>query len=294
MAIGRTVGLVGLGLIGEALARRLIEAGYAVVGYDIDAGKTEKLTTWGGCAAASIADVARGGDPIVLAVFDTAQVEDVVEGHLLPALGSASGRTVLCVSTCDPDRIAALGARVARKRLRFLETPVSGTSGQVRRGDGVGLIGGDAADVAAGKGVLDVLFPRRFHVGKIGDGGRTKLAVNLVIGLNRLALAEGLVFADRVGLDLNAFLDVVRQSAAYSQVMDTKGPKMVARDFTPEGRVRQTLKDVHLMLAQAQAKGQTLPLLQVNADVLEACVRHGDGDLDNSNVIEEIRRRRRP
>jgi 3-hydroxyisobutyrate dehydrogenase-like beta-hydroxyacid dehydrogenase len=69
---------------------------------------------------------------------------------------------------------------------------------------------------------------------------------------------------------------------------------MVARDFTPEGRVRQTLKDVHLMLEQAQAKGQTLPLLQVNADVLEACVRHGDGDLDNSNVIEEIRRRRRP
>jgi 3-hydroxyisobutyrate dehydrogenase-like beta-hydroxyacid dehydrogenase len=139
--------------------------------------------------------------------------------------------------------------------------------------------------------VLDVLFPKRFHVGKVGDGGRTKLAVNLILGLNRLALAEGLVFAERVGLDLAAFLDVARNSAAYSQIMDIKGAKMIAREYAPEGRVRQTLKDVHLMLEQAQAKGQQLPLLQVNAEVLESCVRRGDGDLDNCNVIEEIRRR---
>jgi 3-hydroxyisobutyrate dehydrogenase-like beta-hydroxyacid dehydrogenase len=74
--------------------------------------------------------------------------------------------------------------------------------------------------------------------------------------------------------------------------MDIKGGKMIAREYAPEGRVRQTLKDVHLMLEHAQARGQQLPALQVNAEVLEACVRHGDGDLDNCNVIEEIRRRR--
>lgn len=162
-----------------------------------------------------------------------------MERSLVPA---AAGKIVICTSTCDPDRLAALGARVA-KQLRFLEAPVSGTSAQVRQGDGVGLIGGDASIAQAAAPILDTLFPRRFHIGKIGDGGRAKLAVNLILGLNRLALAEGLVFAERLGLDENAFLHVARLSAAASQVMDTKGPKMVARDFAPEGRVRQTLKD---------------------------------------------------
>jgi len=135
------------------------------------------------------------------------------------------------------------------------------------------------------------LFPKRFHIGKLGDGGRAKLAVNLVLGLNRLALAEGLVFASRLGLDPAAFLKVARGSAAASQVMDTKGPKMVRGEFAPEGRVRQTLKDTHLMLDQARLAGQKLPLLEIHADVLEACMRHGDGERDNSIIIEEIRRR---
>jgi putative dehydrogenase len=197
---------------------------------------------------------------------------------------------VLCTSTCDPDRIAALGARVG-SRLRFLETPVSGTSEQVRDGDGVGLIGGDQEIAADAKPVLDVLFPKRFHIGKVGDGGRAKLAVNLILGLNRMALAEGLVFAERIGLDPAAFLKVARDSAAASQVMDTKGQKMISGDFAPQGYVKQHLKDVHLMLDQAQRVGQKLPLLEIHADALEACMRHGEGDKDNSVIIEEIRRR---
>ena len=280
------VGLIGIGLMGEVYARRLVAAGFAVVGFDVDPAKNERLLQIG-ARAGSLADIARDCDPIVLAVFSTDQVEDAVERALLPA---AAGKIVICTSTCDPDRIAALGARVADK-LRFLEAPVSGTSEQVRNGDGVGLVGGDAPIAQTAASVLDALFPRRFHIGKIGDGGRTKLAVNLILGLNRLALAEGLVFAARLGLDPAAFLNVARSSAAASQVMATKGPKMVAGDFSPEGRVRQTLKDADLMLDQARKAGQRLPLLSVHADVLQACIRHGEGDADNSIVIEEIRRR---
>lgn len=280
------VGLIGIGLMGEVYARRLMAAGFAVIGFDVDAAKTENIAQLGG-RAGTLADIARVCDPIVVAVFNTDQVEDVIEGTLARA---AAGKIVVCTSTCDPDRIAALGARVA-DRLRFLEVPVSGTSAQVRHGDGVGLIGGDPAVAQAAASVLDVLFPRRFHIGKVGDAGRAKLAINLVLGLNRAALAEGLVFADRLGLDPAAFLEVARASAAASQVMDTKGPKMVAGDFTAEGRVRQTLKDAKLMLDQAHKRGQQLPLLEVHAELLQACLRHGDGDADNAIVIEEIRRR---
>jgi 3-hydroxyisobutyrate dehydrogenase-like beta-hydroxyacid dehydrogenase len=139
--------------------------------------------------------------------------------------------------------------------------------------------------------VLRAMFPTRFHLGKIGDGGRAKLAVNLILGLNRLALAEGLVFAERLGIDPGAFLEVARASACWSQVMDIKGAKMIRGDFTPEGRVVQHLKDVHLILDQARRRQQKLPLLEVHADVLEACVGRGEGDLDNCSVIAEIRRR---
>jgi 3-hydroxyisobutyrate dehydrogenase-like beta-hydroxyacid dehydrogenase len=288
MASVAPVGVVGLGLMGEVYARCLITAGFTVVGFDIDADKTARLAQIGG-RAASLADIARDCNPIVLAVFSTDQVEDVVERALIPA---AAGKIVICTSTCDPDRIAVLGARVADK-LRFLEVPVSGTSEQVRQGDGVSLIGGDAQIAADAAPALDALFPKRFHIGKIGDGGRAKLAVNLILGLNRLALAEGLIFAARLGLDPAAFLKVARSSAAASQVMDTKGPKMVAGDFAPEGRVRQTLKDTHLMLDQARKAGQQLPLLEIHAEVLEACIGHGDSEQDNSIVIEEIRRRTR-
>ena len=286
MASRTPVGVIGVGLMGEVYARRLIAAEFTVIGYDVDPAKNERLAQFG-AQTGTLADVAQKCEPIVVAVFNTEQVEDVVERALIPA---AAGKIVLVTSTCDPDRIAALGARVG-DRLRFLETPVSGTSEQVRQGDGVGLIGGDQKIAADAAPVLDALFAKSFHIGKIGDGGRAKLAVNLILGLNRLALAEGLVFAARLGLDPAAFLDVARGSAAASQVMDTKGPKMIGGDFAPEGRVRQTLKDTQLMLDQARKAGQQLPLLQIHADVLQACVRHGDSEQDNSIVIEEIRRR---
>jgi len=287
------VGLIGIGLMGQAQAARLLKAGHSIVGFDIDPAKGAWLAERGGTVAGSIAEIARYANPIVLAVFSTEQVEDVVERHIVPALEPAARPILLCTSTCDPDRIAALGQRVAG-RVRFLEVPVSGTSEQVRRGEGVALIGGDSAVATEVAPILDALFAARFHIGQVGDGGRAKLAVNLILGLNRVALAEGLVFASRLGLDPAAFLEVARKSAAYSQVMDTKGPKMVRGDFAPEGRVRQTLKDVHLMLAQARAAGQRLPALEVHEDVLSACVRHGEADLDNSRVIEEIRRRTTP
>src|SRR5262245_30038517 len=284
----RPVGLVGIGLMGRAMAERLIGAGYRVLGFDIDPAKGDWLAERGGMVAPSIAEIARRASPILLAVFSTDQVEEVVERHIAPSLDGDP--ILLCTSTCDPDRVAALGERIAG-RVRFLEVPISGTSEQVRRGEGVALIGGDPGLIAEIAVVMDALFAARFLIGRIGDGGRAKLAVNLILGLNRLALAEGIVFASRLGLDPQAFLDVARQSAAYSQVMDTKGRKMVQGDFAPEGRVNQTLKDVHLMLEQARAVGQCLPLLEVNADVLTACVRHGEAELDNSRVIEEIRRR---
>src|ERR1700704_2080483 len=202
------VGVIGIGLLGQAFVHRLLGAGFEAVGFDVDSAKNARLAELGGEPALCVADLAQRCDPLVLAVFSTDQVESVVESELLPALGGGSGKIVLCASTCDPERIAALGERVAMRGLRLLETPVSGASGQVSRGAGAWLTGGAPDFSAEVEPVLRAIFPTYFHIGKIGDGGRAKLAVNLNLGLNRLAVAEGLVFAERLGLDPEAFLKV--------------------------------------------------------------------------------------
>jgi len=291
MTTARQIGIAGLGLLGSALAHRLIGAGFDPKGYDIDTAKTAAFGKAGGTAA-SLDEVARC-DVVLLAVFDTDQVEDVVTNTVLPALTPGATRTVLCASTCDPDRIAVLIEKVAPLGLRMIETPVSGSSGQVRNGDGVGLIGGARDTVDSVADIIDALYPKWFYMGAAGNGGRAKLAINHLLGLNRLVLAEGLVFAQALGLDPKSFLDVARQSAAYSQVMDIKGPKMVSGDYTPQGFVHQSLKDFRLMLDQAVKRGQELPLAALNAEVLAACISRGEGERDNAAVIEEIRRRKR-
>jgi 3-hydroxyisobutyrate dehydrogenase-like beta-hydroxyacid dehydrogenase len=198
------------------------------------------------------------------------------------------------VSTCDPDRIAALTARLPADRLRFIEAPISGTSDQTARGDGLGLIAGSREAVESASAVLQAICPRRHYLGPAGNGGRAKLAINLILGLNRAALGEGLIFAQRMGLDPAAFLAVAKESAAYSQIMDVKGARMAAGQFTPpHGKLAQARKDVVLMHEQAQRRGQELPLGRTYLELLEACMAAGEGDLDNCAVMKEVRRRGR-
>ena len=110
--------------------------------------------------------------------------------------------------------------------------------------------------------------------------------------MNRAALAEGLVFAQKLGLDPGAFLSVARESAAQSQVMDIKGPKMVSGDFTPHGFITQTRKDFSLMLEYARALGQELPFAKVYAELLDGCMAAGEGQWDNAAILAAIARRR--
>jgi 3-hydroxyisobutyrate dehydrogenase-like beta-hydroxyacid dehydrogenase len=118
---------------------------------------------------------------------------------------------------------------------------------------------------------------------------RTKLAINLVLQLNRAALAEGIVFAAELGLDLAAFLKVLAASPAHSDVMEAKAEKMLQGDYTPQARIAQTLKDAELILTEARRHGQRLPLMEVNAAILAASITLGGPDRDSSAVIEAIR-----
>lgn len=281
------IGLVGLGLVGTALGTRLAAAGFEVLGHDR---RDEANAAWaraGHHACAALNDLALRCRTVVLAVFDTAGVMQVAEssGGLL---GAGHVSTLIDCSTGDPDALQALAVRLGARGVALIEAPLSGSSAQIAAGEATMLLGGDAAAIDRHAALFDAISAQRLHVGGAGMAARAKLATNLVLGLNRAALAEGMVFAERLGIAPETFLQLVLATPARSEAAVQKGERMVRGDFTPQSRVRQHLKDVQLMLAAAQ--GQPLPLTEAHAALLRAAVDAGDGDLDNAAIIRQLRR----
>jgi 3-hydroxyisobutyrate dehydrogenase-like beta-hydroxyacid dehydrogenase len=283
------IGIIGLGLMGAALSARLIEAGIAVLGFDIDSAACDRLAANGGMVSASVHELAARSRAVVVAVYDGDQVEalfgDIASG------ASLSQPTLICTTTCTPDQIVRIARRAASAKIPFVEAPISGTSVEVRDGSAIALVAGDGAALELMAPLLDILCPRHLRVGAIGDASRTKLAINLILQNNRAALAEGIAFAECLGLDGHAFLAAARQSAAYSRVMDTKGEKMLARDFRPQSRIAQTLKDAELILAEAAQRDLHLPMTSVQAGLLRAAIALEGPECDSAAVIEAVRRK---
>jgi 3-hydroxyisobutyrate dehydrogenase-like beta-hydroxyacid dehydrogenase len=286
-----SVGLIGVGLVGIALAERLRGCGYGVVGFDVNVERRTLLGSLGGMTVASACQVAARTRRILLSLPDTSVVRSVIEGRDGILAADALPTHLIDTTTSDPDETVALAERLRERGISLLDATISGSSRQVRLGQAVFMVGGDAAACAACRDLFAAITDRTFYLGSSGSGSKAKLATNLLLGLNRLALAEGLVFAERLGLDAEAFLALVRETPAYSAAVDAKGHKMAADDFSPESRVRQHRKDLTLILNYAEQKGQALPLAQVHAAILDGLIAQGEGDLDNAAVIREIRRR---
>jgi 3-hydroxyisobutyrate dehydrogenase-like beta-hydroxyacid dehydrogenase len=289
MPVNVSVGIIGLGLMGTALSERLIDADVAVIGFDIDAIRCAKLKGSGGMVANSVHELAARSRTIVIAVYSGEQAEALF-GDLESGAGSARP-VVVCTTTCGPDEIARFSERATNARIPFVEAPISGTSAERRGGTATALVAGEASAIESVSTLLDVLCPRHIRVGAVGDACRTKLAINLILQNNRAALAEGILFAERLGLDGRAFLAAARESAAYSRVMDTKGEKMLTRDFRPQSHISQTLKDAELILEEARRRGLRLPLTATQAELLRNAIALEGPDSDSAAVIEAIRQR---
>jgi len=283
------VGIVGLGLVGIALCGRLIGARVPLIGFDIEAARRETLTASGGAVATSVRELAERSRTIVIAVYSGEQVEALFD-ELASGAGSARP-IVVCTTTCAPDEIVRLSRRTITAGIAFVEAPISGTSAELRDGTATALVAGEPGVLEAVGTLLDILCPRNIRVGAIGDASRTKLAINLILQGNRAALAEGIAFAECLGLDGRAFLAAARESAAYSRVMETKGEKMLTRDFRPQSHISQTLKDAELIIGEAARRGLVLPVTTAQADLLRPAIALEGPDSDSAAVIEAIRQR---
>lgn len=282
---GSTLGLVGIGLMGASLAERLRAAGVTVIGWDVLPERRDVLTDVGGICAANIAQVFAECDRVLLSLPTHETVQSVLESVETQL---RAGQIIIDTSTGDPDAGAAQAARLAERGVEYLDATVSGSSQQAREGTAVFLIGGSDFAYISCLDVFEWLSAKAYHTGPAGSGARMKLVTNLVLGLNRAALAEGLWFARILGLDLQQTLFLLRESMSYSRIMDTKGEKMLQGDFTTQAKLSQHLKDVHLMLAAARQAEASLPLTETHRTLLEAAVEMGWGELDNSAILKAI------
>lgn len=280
----KSVGIFGLGLIGMALADRLLAAGHEVRGFDPSAEQASLLEERGGKPADPAA--LWGCDILLSAVFSTDQLAQIIS-----EAPENTAKVLVTMSTCDPDEVSELETKARAKGIVLVEAPISGTSKQVQQGTALLLLAGDPAGLKTFEDIADAISTQRERVGAIGDGNRTKLAINCILGLNRAALAEGLVFAETLGLEPAIFLQTALRSAARSDVMQSKGSMMVARDFAPLGRISQSQKDFRLIRDMAKRGGRgNLPMVGRYLELMADAEDAGEGDLDNSAVLLAISR----
>jgi 3-hydroxyisobutyrate dehydrogenase-like beta-hydroxyacid dehydrogenase len=275
------VGLIGLGLMGSALAERFRAGGLRVIGYDLHGECRQRLVDLGGEPVRSARVVFAGTRTVVLSLPNSDVVREVIAdvGELV------HGATVIDTTTGEPGATEAMGKQLAEVGCDYLDATLTGSSAQARAGEVVVTAGGQAEVFARAELLIRLFASKWFHVGPWGSGARTKLVVNLVLGLNRAVLAEGLAFARRCGLDPDAVLEILKSGAAYSRAMDAKGPKMIAGDFTPQAKLSQHLKDVRLILEEGGKTGAALPLSTLHEKLLAGLAERGLGECDNSAVI---------
>jgi 3-hydroxyisobutyrate dehydrogenase-like beta-hydroxyacid dehydrogenase len=276
------VGIIGIGLLGKALSDCLACAGFEMYGYDIaqtESGAVHLLP--------SASAVFEQCDTVLLSLPNSNVAASVID-DVIDVI--AARHCILDTTTGDPEQIEALGVRLAKKGASYLEANVAGSSVQMRERKAVLLLGGEADVVAAQEPLFSTLAKKRFHVGSVGAGSRFKLVHNLILGLNRAALAEGLNLAEALGFEAKRALEILKQTPASSGVMETKGSKMATRNYEPpQARLAQHHKDVRLILELAAKLEAKTPLSAAHRELLARAEELGFASADNAAIIEAYR-----
>jgi 3-hydroxyisobutyrate dehydrogenase len=281
------VGFVGLGAMGAPMARNLLKAGVPLVVHDIDPRRVQALSEAGAEVAHAPEAIARQCPRCICMVETTAQAEAVIGGF---ARGAAAGHVVICMSTVDVPTLQRIGRELDAQGIALLDAPVSGGTTGAEAGTLSVIVGGPPESVAACQGLFRAMGSNVFHMGGLGSGLAMKLINNMLLQVQVVAIAEGLVLGAKAGLDLNQAIDVLRVSTGASVALDRAGPRMVARDFSPSGTTDISYKDQEVETALAKALGVPLLLANVTQQVYQMARAAGYGKEDGSSVVKVLER----
>jgi 3-hydroxyisobutyrate dehydrogenase len=276
------VGVAGLGKMGAAIARRLIETGNQVTVWNRSAEKSPPLIAAGAAVAASPAALASAVEAVITILTDEAAIAEVYDAPAGLLAGDIKGKLFIEMSTVRPQVETALAHRVRAKGAAFVECPVGGSTGPARQGKLIGLMGAEPADAARAKPLLDQLCRRIEHCGPVGAGSVMKLTINLPLLVYWQALGEALALCRPLGIDPARLIDLFSDSSGGPNVLKSRGPALVrmleGEDAGPVTfRLDDGAKDLHMMLAEGAAHGVEMPVVAGALAGFEEASRKGLG-----------------
>jgi len=292
--MSHTIGFIGLGVMGRAMSRNLLGAGYKVVVYDIAPEAVENAVAAGAERGESPKDVASRTDIIITMVPDAADVEQVLmgcDGVLEGARprGRPRGRPgviVIDMSSVSPMASRKFSAACERKGVDFLDAPVSGGEPKAIDGTLAIMVGGRKEILDRALPVLQAMGATVTLTGPVGSGNITKLANQIMVAGNIVAMGEALVLAAKAGVDPEVVFNAVRGGLAGSTILDAKAPMLYSRDFKPGARISLHEKDLRNALHTAESLGVPLPFTSMAQQMMRALMNTSRGDLDHAALVQ--------
>ena len=280
------VGFIGLGNMGRPMALNLVKRGFTVIAHDIDPAKQEPLVAAGAKSALSPAEVARATTRTICMVDTTSQAESVIAGEQGIGRTAGAGHIVICMSTVDPFAVRRLADQLAPRGIAMLDAPVSGGTERATTGELSIIAGGDEKTFTACRDLFEAMGAKIFHVGGLGQGLAMKLVNNMLIQVNRVAVAEALVMGVKAGLDPKTIYDVIRVSTGNSYAFEQGVPRILARNFAPGGTVDISYKDQELETAFAKQLGVPVLLANITQQVYQMARASGLSKEDGLTVVK--------
>ena len=283
--MAKTVGIVGLGRMGGAMAKNLIAAGFAVVGRDTDPARADALAAAGGKVAESPRAVAEAADCVLTSLPTIAAFEAVMGGADGIAAADRPGLVAFDTSTLPIAVKEAGRAALAEVGMTLLDTPLSGTGAQALTGDLVVFASGDAAAIASVTDVFEGFSRTHYNLGAFGNGSRMKFVANLLVAIHNVAAGEAFALGIKAGLDPETIYEVISSSAATSRLFEVRGPQMVANDYTNvSASIDMQLKDMKVIGDFLAELGCAAPLFAASGQVYNAALAQGRRGEDTASV----------
>jgi len=286
----RRVGVVGLGIMGRPMARNLARAGLEVTGFSRTRASVDAVADAGVRPGTSVATTVEVADVVISVLPDTPDVVSVATGEGGILAHARPGTIWIDVSTIDPMAAAALAGKAEERGIRALDAPVSGGESGAIAGTLSIMVGGARETFEEAAPVLTALGKTVVHVGPSGHGQSAKLCNQVIGALTLLAVSEGLVLAERSGLDTNAVLRALQGGAASSWMLEHLGPRMLARDYSAGFFVDLQLKDLRLVADAARRLSLPLPGTATCEQLFRAVSAAGGGKLGTQSLISALRR----
>lgn len=282
--------MIGLGLMGSGMARRLLGAGFPLAVWNRNPERARALAAEGAHVAATPRDAAARADVVLSMVADDAASRAVWLGDHGALAGATRGAVLVECSTLTVGWIGQLFREVAARGCELLDAPVTGSKPHAASGELVFLVGGSAAALETARPALAAMSRAILHVGASGRGALLKLVNNFMCGVQAASLAEALALIERSGLDRAKSLELLTTGAPGSPLVKTLSARMTARDYTPNFLLRLMAKDLTYALAEGRKYGLALATVASALEVVDQAVAAGNGDEDFSVLVEPLRR----